>query len=113
MLTLNCFWKLGEIFGGISLKILPSFLLRPLTDSEALPVQRHRNADNLKSPQETQAPVVEKKSKKPKKKEKKHKEKEREKEKRKERERKANEDDKKVISLLLSVIFFYNSRRAS
>ncbi|KAM3856015.1 AP-3 complex subunit delta-1 isoform 6-T8 [Vipera latastei] len=68
---------------------------RPLTDSEALPVQRHRNADNLKSPQETQAPPVEKKSKKPKKKEKKHKEKEREKEKRKERERKTDEDDKK------------------
>lgn len=82
------------------------FLLRPLTDSEALPVQRHRNADNLKSPQETQAPAVEKKSKKPKKKEKKHKEKEREKEKRKERERKADEGGKKVISLLLPVIFF-------
>lgn len=69
-------------------------------------MQRHRNADNLKSPQETQAPLVEKKSKKPKKKEKKHKEKEREKEKRKERERKADEDDKKVISLLLPAIFF-------
>ncbi|XP_026536908.1 AP-3 complex subunit delta-1 isoform X2 [Notechis scutatus] len=77
---------------------------RPLTDSEALPVQRHRNADSLKSPQETQVPPVEKKSKKPKKKEKKHKEKEREKEKRKERERKADEDDKKAqdVDLWLS-----------
>uniref|UniRef100_A0A8C5SS45 AP-3 complex subunit delta-1 n=1 Tax=Laticauda laticaudata TaxID=8630 RepID=A0A8C5SS45_LATLA len=79
-------------------KALDIDLDKPLTDSEALPVQRHRNADNLKSPQETQGPLVEKKSKKPKKKEKKHKEKEREKEKRKQRERKADEDDKKVIS---------------
>ncbi|XP_042335820.1 AP-3 complex subunit delta-1 isoform X1 [Sceloporus undulatus] len=69
---------------------------RPLADSEKLPVQRHRNAEDLKSPQETEAPPVEKKSKKPKKKEKKHKEKEREKEKRKERERKIEEEDKKV-----------------
>ncbi|XP_044309330.1 AP-3 complex subunit delta-1 isoform X2 [Varanus komodoensis] len=68
---------------------------RPLADSEKLPVQRHRNADGLKSPQETEALPVEKKSKKPKKKEKKHKEKEREREKRKERERKIEEEDKK------------------
>uniref|UniRef100_A0A2D4EN20 AP-3 complex subunit delta domain-containing protein n=1 Tax=Micrurus corallinus TaxID=54390 RepID=A0A2D4EN20_MICCO len=85
-------------------KALDIDLDKPLTDSEALPVQRHRNADNLKSPQETQAPMVEKKSKKPKKKEKKHKEKEREKEKRKERERKADENDKKAqdVDLWLS-----------
>lgn len=70
-------------------------------------MQRHRNADNLKSPQETQAPPVEKKSKKPKKKEKKHKEKEREKEKRKERERKTDEDDKKVLASTYHII--YNS----
>uniref|UniRef100_A0A670Y219 AP-3 complex subunit delta-1 n=1 Tax=Pseudonaja textilis TaxID=8673 RepID=A0A670Y219_PSETE len=94
-------------------KALDIDLDKPLTDSEALPVQRHRNADSLKSPQETQVPPVEKKSKKPKKKEKKHKEKEREKEKRKERERKADEDDKKVISLLLPAIFFLQSQKSN
>ncbi|XP_042335821.1 AP-3 complex subunit delta-1 isoform X2 [Sceloporus undulatus] len=77
-------------------KALDIDLDKPLADSEKLPVQRHRNAEDLKSPQETEAPPVEKKSKKPKKKEKKHKEKEREKEKRKERERKIEEEDKKV-----------------
>ncbi|XP_060641119.2 AP-3 complex subunit delta-1 isoform X1 [Anolis sagrei] len=69
---------------------------RPLADSEKLPVQRHRNAEGLKSPQETEAPPAEKKSKKPKKKEKKHKEKEREKEKRKERKAKEEEEGKKA-----------------
>uniref|UniRef100_A0A8D2Q570 AP-3 complex subunit delta-1 n=1 Tax=Varanus komodoensis TaxID=61221 RepID=A0A8D2Q570_VARKO len=78
-------------------KALDIDLDKPLADSEKLPVQRHRNADGLKSPQETEALPVEKKSKKPKKKEKKHKEKEREREKRKERERKIEEEDKKVI----------------
>nr|XP_020636445.1 AP-3 complex subunit delta-1 isoform X2 [Pogona vitticeps] len=76
-------------------KALDIDLDRPLADSEKLPVQRHRNADVLKSPQETDVPPAEKKSKKPKKKEKKHKEKEREKEKRKEREKKSEEEDKK------------------
>uniref|UniRef100_A0A8D2LBK9 AP-3 complex subunit delta-1 n=1 Tax=Varanus komodoensis TaxID=61221 RepID=A0A8D2LBK9_VARKO len=76
-------------------KALDIDLDKPLADSEKLPVQRHRNADGLKSPQETEALPVEKKSKKPKKKEKKHKEKEREREKRKERERKIEEEDKK------------------
>lgn len=59
-------------------------------------MQRHRNAEDLKSP-DTEAPLVGKKSKKPKKKEKKHKEKEREKEKKKEREKKVAEESKKVI----------------
>uniref|UniRef100_A0A8D2LB14 AP-3 complex subunit delta-1 n=1 Tax=Varanus komodoensis TaxID=61221 RepID=A0A8D2LB14_VARKO len=67
-------------------KALDIDLDKPLADSEKLPVQRHRNADGLKSPQETEALPVEKKSKKPKKKEKKHKEKEREREKRKDLE---------------------------
>uniref|UniRef100_A0A8D2LC91 AP-3 complex subunit delta-1 n=1 Tax=Varanus komodoensis TaxID=61221 RepID=A0A8D2LC91_VARKO len=79
-------------------KALDIDLDKPLADSEKLPVQRHRNADGLKSPQETEALPVEKKSKKPKKKEKKHKEKEREREKRKERERKIEEEDKKQKS---------------
>uniref|UniRef100_A0A8C2VLW6 AP-3 complex subunit delta-1 n=1 Tax=Chinchilla lanigera TaxID=34839 RepID=A0A8C2VLW6_CHILA len=61
---------------------------KPLADSEKLPVQKHRNAETLKSPEKEDVPVVEKKSKKPKKKEKKHKEKEREKEKKKEKGKK-------------------------
>ncbi|CAM4681074.1 unnamed protein product [Lepidochelys olivacea] len=75
-------------------KALDIDLDKPLADSEKLPVQRHRNAENLKSP-DTEAPLVGKKSKKPKKKEKKHKEKEREKEKKKEREKKVAEESKK------------------
>uniref|UniRef100_A0A8C3HZV6 AP-3 complex subunit delta-1 n=1 Tax=Chrysemys picta bellii TaxID=8478 RepID=A0A8C3HZV6_CHRPI len=77
-------------------KALDIDLDKPLADSEKLPVQRHRNAENLKSP-DTEAPLVGKKSKKPKKKEKKHKEKEREKEKKKEKEKKVTEEGKKVI----------------
>lgn len=75
-----------------------SLFLRPLADSEKLPVQRHRNVETLKSP-DSEAPLVEKKSKKPKKKEKKHKEKEREKGKKKEKEKKVveEEEEKKVI----------------
>nr|XP_056700594.1 AP-3 complex subunit delta-1 [Euleptes europaea] len=76
-------------------KALDIDLDKPLADSEKLPVQRHRNTDGLKSPQDAEVPAMEKKSKKPKKKEKKHREKEREKEKRKEREKKAEEEDKK------------------
>uniref|UniRef100_A0A8C8S211 AP-3 complex subunit delta-1 n=1 Tax=Pelusios castaneus TaxID=367368 RepID=A0A8C8S211_9SAUR len=72
-------------------KALDVDLDKPLADSEKLPVQRHRNAENLKSP-DTEAPLVEKKSKKPKKKEKKHKE--REKEKKKEREKKKKKSSK-------------------
>uniref|UniRef100_A0A2K6GCJ0 AP-3 complex subunit delta-1 n=1 Tax=Propithecus coquereli TaxID=379532 RepID=A0A2K6GCJ0_PROCO len=68
---------------------------KPLADSEKLPVQKHRNAENAKSPEKEDVPVVEKKSKKPKKKEKKHKEKEREKEKKKEKERKKPSKHKK------------------
>ncbi|XP_004632752.1 AP-3 complex subunit delta-1 [Octodon degus] len=64
---------------------------KPLADSEKLPVQKHRNAETLKSPEKEDVPVVEKKSKKPKKKEKKHKE--REKEKKKEKEKKAEDLD--------------------
>ncbi|XP_065434323.1 AP-3 complex subunit delta-1 isoform X5 [Chrysemys picta bellii] len=75
-------------------KALDIDLDKPLADSEKLPVQRHRNAENLKSP-DTEAPLVGKKSKKPKKKEKKHKEKEREKEKKKEKEKKVTEEGKK------------------
>ncbi|CAM5177274.1 unnamed protein product [Eretmochelys imbricata] len=75
-------------------KALDIDLDKPLADSEKLPVQRHRNAENLKSP-DTEAPLVGKKSKKPKKKEKKHKEKGREKEKKKEREKKVAEESKK------------------
>lgn len=73
--------------------------LRPLADSEKLPVQRHRNAEALKMP-ESEVPPVEKKSKKPKKKEKKHKEKEKDKGKKKEKEKKVveeEEEEKKVI----------------
>ncbi|XP_005405978.1 PREDICTED: AP-3 complex subunit delta-1 isoform X2 [Chinchilla lanigera] len=66
---------------------------KPLADSEKLPVQKHRNAETLKSPEKEDVPVVEKKSKKPKKKEKKHKEKEREKEKKKEKGKKAEDLD--------------------
>nr|XP_012601145.1 AP-3 complex subunit delta-1 isoform X1 [Microcebus murinus] len=66
---------------------------KPLADSEKLPVQKHRNSENAKSPEKEDVPVVEKKSKKPKKKEKKHKEKEREKEKKKEKERKGEDLD--------------------
>uniref|UniRef100_A0A8C4WDF3 AP-3 complex subunit delta-1 n=1 Tax=Gopherus evgoodei TaxID=1825980 RepID=A0A8C4WDF3_9SAUR len=80
-------------------KALDIDLDKPLADSEKLPVQRHRNAENLKSP-DTEAPLVGKKSKKPKKKEKKHKEKEREKEKKKEREKKVTEEGKKVVCVL-------------
>ncbi|XP_054835796.1 AP-3 complex subunit delta-1 [Eublepharis macularius] len=76
-------------------KALDIDLDKPLADSEKLPVQRHRNTDGLKSPQDAEVPPVEKKSKKPKKKEKKHREKEREKEKRKERVKKMEEEDKK------------------
>ncbi|XP_053152481.1 AP-3 complex subunit delta-1 isoform X2 [Hemicordylus capensis] len=72
-------------------KALDIDLDKPLADSEKLPVQKHRNVDGLKSPQDAEAPLVEKKSKKPKKEKKKHKE--REKEKRKERERKAEEEE--------------------
>ncbi|XP_065278083.1 AP-3 complex subunit delta-1 isoform X1 [Emys orbicularis] len=75
-------------------KALDIDLDKPLADSEKLPVQRHRNAENLKSP-DTEAPLVGKKSKKPKKKEKKHKEKEREKEKKKEREKKKSSKHRK------------------
>lgn len=53
-------------------------LPRPLADSEKLPVQKHRNAETVKSPEKEGVPGVEKKSKKPKKKEKKPKERERE-----------------------------------
>ncbi|XP_045399807.1 AP-3 complex subunit delta-1 [Lemur catta] len=66
---------------------------KPLADSEKLPVQKHRNAENAKSPEKEDVPVVEKKSKKPKKKEKKHKEKERDKEKKKEKERRGEDLD--------------------
>lgn len=83
-----------------------SLFLRPLADSEKLPVQRHRNANELKSPQEAEVPPVEKKSKKPKKKEKKHKEKEREKEKKKHQEKKMEEEEKKVTSLSLFAFVF-------
>lgn len=77
--------------------IIFSVFLRPLADSEKLPVQRHRNAETLKSP-DSEAPPVEK-SKKPKKKEKKHREKERDKGKKKEKEKKVVEEkeEKKVI----------------
>ncbi|XP_076775503.1 AP-3 complex subunit delta-1 [Arvicanthis niloticus] len=51
---------------------------KPLADSEKLPVQKHRNAETVKSPEKEGVPGVEKKSKKPKKKEKKPKERERE-----------------------------------
>uniref|UniRef100_A0A7M4EQP8 AP-3 complex subunit delta-1 n=1 Tax=Crocodylus porosus TaxID=8502 RepID=A0A7M4EQP8_CROPO len=77
-------------------KALDIDLDKPLADSEKLPVQKHRNTENLKSP-DTEVPLVEKKSKKPKKKEKKHKEREREKEKKKDKERKVDEEEKKVI----------------
>uniref|UniRef100_A0A8C6ZRH9 AP-3 complex subunit delta-1 n=1 Tax=Nothoprocta perdicaria TaxID=30464 RepID=A0A8C6ZRH9_NOTPE len=75
-------------------KALDIDLDKPLADSEKLPVQRHRNAENLKSP-DSEAPLAEKKSKKPKKKEKKHKEKEREKGKKKEKEKKKSSKHKK------------------
>ncbi|ERE72417.1 AP-3 complex subunit delta-1 isoform 1 [Cricetulus griseus] len=52
---------------------------KPLADSEKLPIQKHRNAETVKSPEKEGTPGVEKKSKKPKKKEKKPKEREREK----------------------------------
>ncbi|XP_028717002.1 AP-3 complex subunit delta-1 [Peromyscus leucopus] len=54
---------------------------KPLADSEKLPVQKHRNAETVKSPEKEGVPGVEKKSKKPRKKEKKPKEREREKKK--------------------------------
>uniref|UniRef100_A0A674KF44 AP-3 complex subunit delta-1 n=1 Tax=Terrapene triunguis TaxID=2587831 RepID=A0A674KF44_9SAUR len=78
-------------------KALDIDLDKPLADSEKLPVQRHRNAENLKSP-DTEAPLVGKKSKKPKKKEKKRKEKEQEKEKKKEKEKRVTEEGKKKSS---------------
>uniref|UniRef100_A0A8C0JEQ0 AP-3 complex subunit delta-1 n=1 Tax=Chelonoidis abingdonii TaxID=106734 RepID=A0A8C0JEQ0_CHEAB len=78
-------------------KALDIDLDKPLADSEKLPVQRHRNAENLKLP-DTETPLVGKKSKKPKKKEKKHKEREREKEKKKEIEKKVTEEGKKKSS---------------
>ncbi|NXK49106.1 AP3D1 protein, partial [Chauna torquata] len=73
-------------------KALDIDLDKPLADSEKLPVQRHRNAETLKSP-DSEAPPVEKKSKKPKKKEKKHREKERDKGKKKEKEKKGEDLD--------------------
>lgn len=60
---------------------------KPLADSEKLPIQKHRNAETSKSPENEDVPVVGKKSKKPKKKEKKHREKERERKKEKEKVR--------------------------
>lgn len=80
-------------------QVMSSFFSRPLADSEKLPVQRHRNVETLKSP-DSEAPLVEKKSKKPKKKEKKHKDKERDKGKKKEKkvvEEEEEEEEKKVI----------------
>uniref|UniRef100_A0A8B9THE7 AP-3 complex subunit delta-1 n=1 Tax=Anas platyrhynchos TaxID=8839 RepID=A0A8B9THE7_ANAPL len=74
-------------------KALDIDLDKPLADSEKLPVQRHRNAETLKSP-DSEAPPVEK-SKKPKKKEKKHREKERDKGKKKEKEKKKSSKHKK------------------
>lgn len=59
-----------------------------MADSEKLPIQKHRNAETVKSLEKEGGPGVEKKSKKPKKKEKKPKEREREKKK-----------DKKVCTL--------------
>uniref|UniRef100_A0A669QEL5 AP-3 complex subunit delta-1 n=1 Tax=Phasianus colchicus TaxID=9054 RepID=A0A669QEL5_PHACC len=73
-------------------KALDIDLDKPLADSEKLPVQRHRNAEALKTP-DSEAPPVEKKSKKPKKKEKKHKEKEKDKGKKKEKEKKVVEEE--------------------
>ncbi|XP_057345624.1 AP-3 complex subunit delta-1 isoform X1 [Manis pentadactyla] len=52
---------------------------KPLADSEQLPVQKHRDAETLQSPEKGDVPVLEKRSRKLKK-EKKHKEKRREKE---------------------------------
>jgi len=90
-----------------------SLFLRPLADSEKLPVQRHRNVETLKSP-DSEAPLAEKKSKKPKKKEKKHKEKERDKGKKKEKEKKVveeeEEEEKKVI--LQDLHYFRNCHMA-
>ncbi|ELV09259.1 AP-3 complex subunit delta-1 [Tupaia chinensis] len=57
---------------------------KPLADSEKLPVQKHRDAEPLKSPDKEDVPTGGKKSKKPKKKEKKHRDRERERGKRKE-----------------------------
>uniref|UniRef100_A0A8C6JRF9 AP-3 complex subunit delta-1 n=1 Tax=Melopsittacus undulatus TaxID=13146 RepID=A0A8C6JRF9_MELUD len=75
-------------------KALDIDLDKPLADSEKLPVQRHRNVETLKSP-DSEALLVEKKSKKPKKKEKKHKEKEREKGKKKEKKKSSKHKKKK------------------
>ncbi|KAK2502389.1 hypothetical protein MC885_019570, partial [Smutsia gigantea] len=52
---------------------------KPLADSEQLPIQKHRNAETLQSPEKEDIPVIEKRSRKLKK-EKKHKEKGRDKE---------------------------------
>uniref|UniRef100_A0A8C3L2B5 AP-3 complex subunit delta-1 n=1 Tax=Chrysolophus pictus TaxID=9089 RepID=A0A8C3L2B5_CHRPC len=81
-------------------KALDIDLDKPLADSEKLPVQRHRNAEALKTP-DSEAPPVEKKSKKPKKKEKKHKEKEKDKGKKKEKEKKVveEEEEKKTYDI--------------
>ncbi|KAF4798818.1 hypothetical protein TURU_060535 [Turdus rufiventris] len=80
-------------------KALDIDLDKPLADSEKLPVQRHRNVETLKSP-DSEAPLVEKKSKKPKKKEKKHKDKERDKGKKKEKKvlEEEKEEEKKKSS---------------
>lgn len=83
-----------------------SLFLRPLADSEKLPVQRHRNVETLKSP-DSEAPLVEK-SKKPKKKEKKHKEKEREKGKKKEKEKKVVEEEEGKKVFLQDLHYFRN-----
>ncbi|XP_071308210.1 AP-3 complex subunit delta-1 isoform X2 [Agelaius tricolor] len=77
-------------------KALDIDLDKPLADSEKLPVQRHRNVETLKSP-DSEAPLVEKKSKKPKKKEKKHKDKERDKGKKKEKEKKVVEEEEEEV----------------
>ncbi|POI31655.1 hypothetical protein CIB84_004594, partial [Bambusicola thoracicus] len=78
-------------------KALDIDLDKPLADSEKLPVQRHRNAEALKTP-DSEVPPVEKKSKKPKKKEKKHKEKEKDKGKKKEKEKKVVEEEEEKKS---------------
>lgn len=70
--------------GGSFCDLPPPFPRRPLADSEKLPIQKHRNAETSKSPENEDVPIVGKKSKKPKKKEKKHREKERERKKEKE-----------------------------
>lgn len=86
-----------------------SFFSRPLADSEKLPVQRHRNVEALKSP-DSEAPLVEKKSKKPKKKEKKHKDKERDKGKKKEKEKKVvEEEEEEVKKVIVQDLHYFSS----